>query len=267
MLHTAPGERDETVKTGVFFANVKDAYPGISDELILLEKVRELGFSHIELDLDDLGEKSPAFFAAAERLSLGFSVYAFADESCVMKNGRQARSYLPFLREKGIKNLMMVCRPGSSAADRDRVNGAIISSLNSLCSEAAKYGVTVLAEDFDSSDIPCGSCEDMLFFGERVPLLRFTFDTGNFAFFGEDALECFGRLSGRIAHVHLKDRVSAQDLTVTVTGRGGLPIGEILDRLAACGYDGLLSVEMFGAVSGPGDLRDALLFVTQRINR
>lgn len=252
------------METGIFYGNMQEAYPGI-DDLALLQRVHELGFKYIELDADVLEAKGKAFLAKAKALSIGFSVYAFADENCVMRNGKRAEEYLPFLAEQEVENLMMVCRPKQpTASEKERVNAAIISSLNFLCEKAAEYGINILVEDFDSNDIPCGSCEDMLFFAENIPKLGFTFDTGNFAFFGEDALLCLDRLKGKIRHVHLKDRVSVNDLTVTVTGKGGLPIGKIIANLLSEGYDGRMTVEMFGA-STPERLKEALDFVSKRV--
>lgn len=254
------------MKTGVFYDNIKEAYPDIKDDLVLLEKVKELGFSCIELDCLSLAEKDGEFFGKALELSVGFTVYAFADENCILKNGRKAEDCLPFLAEHNVPNMMMVCMPRAVAEKTDaNIRNATVSSLNSLCSEAEKYGISILAEDFDSNEIPCGSCEDMLFFAERVPKLKFTFDTGNFAFFGEDALVCFERLKNRIGHVHLKDRISADNLTVTVTGKGGLKLAEIIRRLTEINYGGILSVEMFGAAKSPADLEAAASFVKNAV--
>lgn len=254
------------MEIGIFYDNVKNAYSGIKDELILLEKVKELGCSYIELDCDVLAEKNPGFFRKAEELSIGFSVYAFADENCILRNGKKAEDYLPFLARHNISNLMMVCFPPDiSNKSSDEISSAIISSLNTLCEEAGRYGITILAEDFDNHSVPCGNCDDMLFFASGISKLKFTFDTGNFAFFGEDALQCYDRLKKRIAHVHLKDRVSLNDLKVTTTGKGGLPVSEIINRLAADGYNGKMSVEMFGADSDPDELKAAVEYVSRLI--
>jgi len=249
------------MEIGIFWGNIKDAYPGITDEMELSEKAKHLGFSYVETDYEELAEKSPAFFEKAEALSLGFAVYAFADENCVLGNGTKAEDCLPFLQEHHIKNLMMVCKPADKTDRSERINQAIFASLNRLTYCAEKYGITVSAENFDSHTIPCGNCEDMLRFGSEVPKLRYTLDTGNFAFFGEDVLACFEKIKGRISHVHLKDRVSMQDLKVTVTGQGGLPLKEILQRLVAMNYNGKLSVEMFGASDSPEALQKSLAFV------
>lgn len=253
------------MKTGVFYANVKEAYPNVEDDLILLRNVKKYGYSHIDIDCDELLKKSDEFFNEAEGLSIGFSVYAFADENCVLNNGIKAEDCLPFLSEHKVKNLMMVCIPAVKAESKEKVNTAIENSLNHLCDCAEKFGMTISVEDFDSHSIPCGSCEDMLYFGEKVPKLKYTFDTGNFAFFGEDALECFEKLKDRISHVHLKDRVSYENLQVTATGEGFIPMQEIIERLAECKYEGVLSVEMFGAGSTPRLLKEASDFVRKII--
>lgn len=248
------------MQIGIFYDNVKEAYPHIKDDSVLLEKIRELGFSYTELDCEELFGKDNSFFEKANKLPVGFSVYAFADENCVLKCGKSAEEYLPLLAARGIRKLMMVCREKNGRKSPE-INDAIIGSLNHLCGVASKYGITILAEDFDSNDIPCGNSDDMLFFAEHVPALRFTFDTGNFAFFGENAADCIEKLKMRISHVHLKDRVSISDLTVTPTGEGGLNIEELIGLLKSNGYDGTMSVEMFGAATDPESLKNAIEFV------
>ncbi len=252
------------MKIGIFFDNVKEAYSDIDDELVLLEKVTEMGYEYIELDCDILMEKSQEFFDKARELSIGFSVYAFADENCVIRNGVKAKDCLQFLNEHDVKNLMMVCKPSDENQNAEEINKKIICSLNHLCDCATKYDVQILVEDFDNS-IPCGSCEDMLYFGSNVPKLKFTFDTGNFAYFGEDELASFEKLKDRIGHVHLKDRVSSENLKVTTTGKGSLPIEQIIKNLLSNSYDGTMSVEMFGASNEPGELIESLNFVKEVI--
>jgi sugar phosphate isomerase/epimerase len=75
---------------------------------------------------------------------------------------------------------------------------------------------------------------------ERLP--RLCLDTTHLATTGSDLLAVYDRLAERIVHVHLSDykgRYQHQPL-----GKGELPLGPFLERLAARDYAGLVVVEL-----------------------
>jgi L-ribulose-5-phosphate 3-epimerase len=137
----------------------------------------------------------------------------------------------------------------------------MVEGLNRLCAEAKKCGVTVVMEDFDGAAAPYATAQGVRYFIDRVPELQVAFDTGNFAYCDEDELDAFELLKDRIAHVHLKDRAlyTADPHERPLVTRGGrtlyaAPFGygiirgeEILRRLRGIGYDGVLTVEHYGA--------------------
>jgi inosose dehydratase len=85
------------------------------------------------------------------------------------------------------------------------------------------------------------------------------YDTGHFAFAGEDPLAMLNQHAGRIGHVHLKDmrldvvaRVkpegwsflkAVREGAFTVPGDGGVDFDPIFRKLASSGYEGWLLVE------------------------
>lgn len=91
---------------------------------------------------------------------------------------------------------------------------------------------------------------------EYVSLL---FDSGHFAYCGEDPLEMVKAYSGRIRHVHLKDirpevveEVKARDMSFldgvragafTIPGDGGIDFDPIFQVLEEAGYQGYMVVE------------------------
>lgn len=139
----------------------------------------------------------------------------------------------------------------------------MIDATNRFCEKAAKWGITVVMEEFGSAAAPYHDAEGLAYFLDRLPGVKCGFDTGNFAFADEDALEVFDRFKDRIAHVHLKDFSSepaAPDQKVFLSRSGrplyGCPIGagqvhnaEILDRLKDMNYDGMIVVEHHAATS------------------
>ena len=83
--------------------------------------------------------------------------------------------------------------------------------MREMCVYARSKGIAPTIEDFDDSKSPIATARQMLWFAERIPELKITFDTGNFMFSGEDELTAFGLLKDRIAHVHCKDRTFSKN--------------------------------------------------------
>ena len=73
-----------------------------------------------------------------------------------------------------------------------------------------------------------------------------TFDTCHAAASGEDLLATGDLMRPLLRNVHLHDMVwrRGQPHTHLVPGDGVLPLGELLQRLAASGYAGLITVEL-----------------------
>ena len=99
---------------------------------------------------------------------------------------------------------------------------------------------------------------------ENVPKLRFTFDTGNFAYSLENAEDAYIKLRKYVHHVHLKDRswdsrradpdntngqadLSGKIMYPCESGNGFIGIAGIVKKLLTDGYSGSFSVEHFGA--------------------
>ncbi|MBR4223540.1 MAG: sugar phosphate isomerase/epimerase [Oscillospiraceae bacterium] len=140
--------------------------------------------------------------------------------------------------------------------DMDREYAARMLSV--ICASAEGYGIKAMIEDYDDIRSPCCRSDDIAYLLERAPSLGFAFDTGNFAYCGEDELVAFGRFSDRIVHVHLKDRsripsgdpktdVSGRDMWPCAVGDGYIHIREILGKLSSLGYKGDFSIEHFGS--------------------
>ena len=142
--------------------------------------------------------------------------------------------------------------PGCFREGDDETAGLdrICGGLSDACRLAAPLGIDVTIEDFGLPGSPNGTiagCETIL---DRVPALRFAFDTGNFSCYGEEPHAAYERLRGRTVFVHLKDHPSSPDGLDTHTevpiGDGALDIGRLVRRMLADGYAGAFVVEHFG---------------------
>lgn len=153
---------------------------------------------------------------------------------------------LAFMAERGFDRLLLV--PGLvpdsfTRAERDTVRARIAA----FSERVKQAGYTILVEDFDNRRSLCYNSERLDSLFAVAPALGLVFDSGNFPFAGLDPIEQLEHFRGRIGHVHLKDRASLSDMTSVPAGTGCVPVGEIIARLRAAGYDGWLTVEQYGS--------------------
>lgn len=126
--------------------------------------------------------------------------------------------------------------------------------LNTIANLGAQAGVSVTVEDFDDMTSPLAGVNGILWYLNRVKNLKFTFDTGNFLFYGEQIPEVWEVLKDRVVHVHCKDRgilpgrypkKSREDFTPAAVGEGEFPIVYVLEQLKKISYDGYLAIEHY----------------------
>lgn len=180
--------------------------------------------------------------------SLGFAhACAIANLNYARGDQRQMEDRaLAFMEEYGYERLLVVpglMPEGSTKAERDAVRQCIAA----FTDRAGALGYEVMVEDYDNARSLCydSACLDTLFTVSKG--LGLVFDSGNFLFAGEDALEQLDHFRGRVGHVHLKDRASAADMTCMPAGTGCIPVGEIIGRLGDSGYEGWYTVEQPGS--------------------
>ena len=155
----------------------------------------------------------------------------------------------------------------------------VCEALRTLCAMAKNYGITVTVEDFDSNDVIINNTGALKKAFAAVPDLYHSFDTGNYAFFGESEIEAFALFKDRIKSVHLKDRAftpSTSDAVPQIlsdgttsypcaVGKGDLKIRECLSLLAQISYDGYFSVEHFGHPKMKDAIRDSAKFLDHAV--
>lgn len=129
-----------------------------------------------------------------------------------------------------------------------------------LCKKAKEMGIAVNMEDYDDSVAPYATYEGVRWFLDGVPELGCAFDTGNFYYSDEDALDAYEVLKDRIAYVHCKDRslevkpgenpkatISGVDMYSASVGSGVIPMTKLVELIKATGYDGVWAIEHFGS--------------------
>lgn len=122
--------------------------------------------------------------------------------------------------------------------------GRVAEALALVATDAEGAGVTVALETHDGFSAAARVAQVL----DRVPYISIgtLWDSHHPARMGESSEQVLDLLGTRIAHVHLKDarRIGQGDNWQLVgLGEGELPLGAMLDALAAHGYDGWLSLE------------------------
>jgi sugar phosphate isomerase/epimerase len=250
------------MRLSVFFDHILQAKEQTGKSLEeLLAGVRNAGIEAVEINLTYLCEHSQVW-DALQNADLGIScIYEFYDMGHYDET-EKAKKHVDTAISVGAKRILVV--PGFLAGEASKemqkcmpVKENIIAffegnkeikGMTEGLSFAAKYGkekgVTVTVEDFDGLDSPLAGMYGIHWFLQQVPELMYTFDTGNFLFYGEDVLEAFELLKDRIAHVHCKDRQPESNASVQ-TGTGYISFTEIVNRLKAQNYEGFLAIEHF----------------------
>lgn len=226
-----------------------------------LQEAKKLGISAMEISCTNLHGRAEE--AARELAAAGMAVTtvpAFFHFDSDKDVKAQAADIFSDAKAVGAGTLLVI--PGfiPQGADRKDCTRRMIERTAELAELADRAGFALTMEDFDNESAPFSNSAQLLRFLDGVPGLTVCFDTGNFRFAGEDALEAYASLRGRIGHVHLKDRSSGTDfgrdsrtaadgspLNPCPVGAGEIPIAELLHRLREDVYSGPYTVEHYGA--------------------
>ena len=216
-----------------------------------LGRVRGMGYEGLVFDivlLTDRAAQRGLYQSAGLAVT---SIYAEVDfvhwepERC----RRAAGDLLDCCAFFGVRTALVL--PGVFTDGDDRVAGLrkIYDGLEGVCRLAQGSGIDVTVEDFGVAGSPNGSiagCRHML---DNVEGLKFTFDTGNFACYGEDPFTAYAALKDRVAYVHLKERPRGPDGRIAIgnlpVGDGALELDRLIRTLVADGYTGAFAVEQF----------------------
>ena len=173
------------MKIAVFYHHIREAakQAGMTEEQVLVQ-LRKAGVGYAEADFDDLGKKSgndSAFLMKPDclcRVFIAFLILLCAKKRIsvwqLIKTAHQARC----------RQVMVI--PGfyyseEKEARREALD-RMVHMTGAFCQLASANGLTVTMEDFDDSRSPIKNSRGLLYFAERIPELKITFDTGNFVF-------------------------------------------------------------------------------------
>lgn len=179
---------------------------------------------------------------------------------------RQALPTLEAAKYLGADKLLVIpgfWGEGDAPTQRESQTQAMVDGVNRLAELADKYGLTLVMEEYDNPLAPFSNTAGVRRFLEGCPALSCCFDSGNFLPAGEDVLDAWEALKGRVGHVHLKDRALPVEgerkwFPCTPVGAGTLPLDRLVGLLKGQGYGGAYTLEFYGA-------QDALAYLEQSV--
>jgi sugar phosphate isomerase/epimerase len=230
-----------------------------------VEKFKAAGVTGFDGEYTD--PKLEQLAAAGLKPAMIYGVMSFRDPA---KDEIEQAKYLARAVKLGAKYMMIV--PDMMEGIKDDPSDPVyereflktLDGLKRLTAKCKAAGICPMVEDFGYRVNP-GShfCNLKRYFAE-IPDLYFALDTGNVMYSdrGNDILELFEYFHDKIRHVHVKDHPKGGPQDYALPGEGVVPNEKMLKQLFAEGYDGWVTLELFGAP----DMMDAVTKTCALIN-
>ena len=269
------------MKIGIFFDHLRVAsdQTGLPLETVASEAAR-IGIDYVHVNgefwmnnekrVDDLMNKAGLHVGAAD----GF--FALTQGQDIDK----AEQLIRFMSRKNVRQLLLIPGFVHAAQSRQSAMDEAAKYMKHLAYLAKSLHVQISLEDFDNTQAPFGTWQELKWYVEQIPEMRISFDTGNFAYFGQDALEAFDQLAHYTCLVHLKDRkfegrpgekgVEAADgrkLYPCAVGSGQIPMAELIRRFQSSGFDGRMTIEHFDSADMLGDMRQSVCWLKEQLKQ
>ena len=266
------------MRLSVFFDHILQAREQTGADLEnLLQGVKKAKIEAVEINLDYLVNHKDVLDMLKKNGLAVSCIYEFY-EMGQKKEAEKARLHIETARKAGAGRILVV--PGflvgeaskemqEKMADREAIesfmsqNAQIVGMAEGL-SYIAKLGetegVVVTVEDFDDLNSPLSGMYGIGWFLKQIPQLRYTLDTGNYLYNGEQVLNAFNLHKEKIVHVHCKDREPGTNASVE-SGKGYIPFAEIIHRLKEQNYNGYLAIEHFDVADQEGCMKRSACFL------
>ncbi len=183
-------------------------------------------------------------------------------------------------KDLGVSVIMAIPGLFNEGEDKQAARERSLAPIKRLCELAEKENIYVGVEDYDDVNSAVAGIEGVSWYLERMSELHCIFDTGNFAFMGDDTMSAFSKFKSRITRqIHCNDRAltctdgarartrktGENDYPVAV-GSGDIPHAEILSTLKSQGFDGIITIENFGGGNMLKNITESGDFIFKTIN-
>ena len=228
----------------------------------------ENGIEYIDVEYQELSEKGKPVVDIFIKNGLKISSMIYRADFLHNNDISDCLNALKTAKEFDITNILLV--PGFWNED-DKEQDCLKNSLKPMkqvIESAKELGINIGFEDYDA-ETPVATSDGILYYLENLKGTHCIFDTANFLYMGEDVLSAFNKLKPHIKYqLHCKDKsltpkgeqspsVSklGEKSYATAVGKGILPLEHILNELKSGGFDGILTIELFGSKQYLSDLK------------
>ncbi|WIJ45961.1 sugar phosphate isomerase/epimerase family protein [Curtobacterium citreum] len=241
----------------------------------VVDRVAAAGGEHLEVAAGGFGDDLPRQPELVEQLrghaaarGIGLANYVigadFSDPSTVDAEVARVHEHLDVAHRLGVTRFRHDVVPwawrDADHAEFERVLAQVVPVCRAVAEHAATLGITTMVENHGFA---FNDSERILRLVHEVdhPAFRTLLDVGNFVCLDDDPLRAVQRTLPVAAVVHLKDflvretppaadgwltTLAGRAVLGTVVGHGDLPLGRIVERIVASGFDGPLSIEFEG---------------------
>ncbi len=141
--------------------------------------------------------------------------------------------------------------PVDVGMDREWAMDTFVAGLQEVLACAAHEGVLLLVEP--EPGLLIENADQFLELAGRVdsPVFGLNFDVGHFYCVGDPLAGTIHRLREFTRHYHIEDIAASRVHEHLVPGTGAIDFGEVFDAIAATGYGGWLTVELYPYLDDP----------------
>lgn len=228
----------------------------------------ENGIEYIDVEYQELSEKGKPVVDIFINNGLIISSMVYRADFLHNNDISDCLNALKTAKEFDITNILLV--PGFWN-EEDNMEECLENSLKPMkqvIKSAKELGINIGFEDYDA-ETSVATSDGILYYLENLEGSHCIFDTANFLYMNEDVMTAFSKLKPYIKHqIHCKDKAltpkGEQSPSVsklgeksyaTAVGKGILPLEHILNELKSGGFDGILTIELFGSKQYLSDLK------------
>jgi len=218
------------------------------------------------LDVMDISEKQlPQYLEAMKKT--GVQVYTYITQIRFLgRDQRRDKAILDALKIAKLLNAsyLMIVPYGfpdgyhAEKLGREQIKRRMIEGFRKAVEMGALFGIRVCFETTPHDASCLSGTQDCLDLLDAVNGLRFVFDTANMLPHGDDPMEAYAALKGRISHVHLKDVVLTPQeripmhsehtpdgklMRCVIWGDGIIPVCQLYRQMLEDGYTGQFAIE------------------------
>lgn len=241
VISLSAGNAPQAPKISTFCNHIEDV--ARQEKISFLEAatlVREMGYT----GADVYTTQNPEELEILENLGFQHSCAIAEIDYSLGPQEEAEQKALDFLVKRNYDRVLLI--PGLLKEDSTPEDLAVYKArVFGFVTKAKALGIDTTLEDYDNLRSPIHNIAGLSDFFSSCINVNHAYDSGNYLFCGEDCWEALSLFRDRITHVHLKDRISADNLGCPAVGTGCIPITALVQRLISTGYDGWYTAEMF----------------------